>query len=52
MGTAKPHLKNKIEADTSKKLAQDKQVIKHTKPIVRRMIKPKKTTGFNKLYDI
>lgn len=52
MGTAKPHLKNKIEADTSKKLAQDKQVIKHAKPIVRRMIKPKKTTGFNKLYDI
>lgn len=52
MGSTKPHLKNKIEVDTSKKLAQDKQVIKHAKPIVRRMIKPKKTTGFNKLYDI
>ena len=52
MGTAKPHLKNKIEVDTSKKPTQDKQVIKHAKPIVRRMIKPKKTTGFNKLYDI
>ena len=52
MGSTKPHLKNKIEVDTSKKLVQDKQVIKHAKPIVRRMIKPKKTTGFNKLYDI
>ena len=52
MGTAKPHLKNKIEVDADKKPTQDKQVIKHAKPIVRRMIKPKKTTGFNKLYDI
>lgn len=52
MGTAKPHLKNKIEVDAGKKPTQDKQVIKHAKPIVRRMIKPKKTTGFNKLYDI
>ena len=58
----KPQLKKKIEVDTSKKPTQEEQVIKHTKPIVTRMVNPKKTTrsriivgkssGFNKLYDV
>ena len=60
--STKHQLKNKIEVDTNKKPTQDKQVIKHAKPVVRRMVNPKKptrsrfivgrSTGFNKLYNI
>ena len=58
----KPQLKKKIEVDTSKKPTQEKQVVKHAKPVVTRMVNPKKpthsriivgkTSGFNKLYDV
>ena len=58
----KPQLKKKIEVDTSKKPVQEKQVVKHTNPIVTKTVDLKKpvrtriivgkSTGFNKLYDV
>jgi hypothetical protein len=55
-------IKKKIETDVSKKPAQEKRVVKHTKPIVTRVVNSKKpthsriivgkSTGFNKLYDV
>lgn len=58
----KHHLKKKLEVDASKEPVQEKQVVKHTKPIVTRFVNSKKSThsriivgkssGFNKLYDV